>query len=102
MRHLVGCALKRSSAKEELDEVGFVRLAPVETCRGHRAEVQPIDVRGVRQSSPQLGPARDRAAHERRPIASTIVNSGHRTTATNGNMNSLFNDGREARRCCAG
>ncbi len=41
--------LVRPGAEQEIDDVPFVRLQPVELGRGDRADVQAVDVRGVGQ-----------------------------------------------------
>src|SRR6202790_1315557 len=58
--------LERARAEQELDDVAFVRLEPVELDGRNRTEIQSIDVNRVHQCAAELGPARDRAAHERR------------------------------------
>ncbi len=44
LRNLIG-----AGAEQELDDVPFVRLQPVELDRGDRSDVEPVDVRGVGQ-----------------------------------------------------
>src|SRR5688500_15420465 len=52
--------------EQELDDVAFVRLHPVQAGRRHRPEVEAIDVDGVEQLAPQARRARQRRTHERR------------------------------------
>src|SRR5713101_5983981 len=59
--------LKRARAEQKFDDVAFVRLEPVELDGRNRTEIQSIDVNRVDQRATELGPARDRAAHECRP-----------------------------------
>ena len=82
--------LERPGAEQELDDVAFVRLEPVELNRRHRTEVQAIDVHRVDQRAAQLRLAGDRVQTSVGPIASSIFASGHSTTVTNGNMYSFF------------
>ena len=83
--------LKRARAEQELDDVAFVRLQPVELRRRHRAEVQPIDVHRVEQLPRGTPRCTVIAVHTSvGPIASSIFASGHSTTVTNGNMYSFF------------
>ena len=49
------CRLERARAEQEVDDVAFVRLEPVELNRRHGAEVQAIDVHRVDQLPPELG-----------------------------------------------
>ena len=52
--------LKRAIAEQEVDDVAFVRLQPVERDRLQGAEVEAIDVRRVGEFALPLGVFRDR------------------------------------------
>src|SRR5713101_602996 len=58
--------LERPGTEQELDEVAFVRLQPVQLRGRHRPEVEPIDVHGVDETAAKRGVAGDGAAHQRR------------------------------------
>ena len=47
----LGRDLEGPGAEQEIDDVAFVRLQPIELDRGNRADVQAVDVRGVGQRS---------------------------------------------------
>ena len=43
--------LERAGAEQEVDDVAFVRLKPVQLDRRDRPDIQPIDVDGVDEAS---------------------------------------------------
>src|SRR5579864_4799032 len=59
--------LKRARPEQELDDVAFVRLEPVELNGRDRTEIQSIDVNRIHQRAPEFGPARDRTTDQRWP-----------------------------------
>ena len=61
LRQLVG-----PGAEQEVDDVAFVRLQPVELDGGDRADVEPVDVDGVGQLRLPLLVLGDRRADQRR------------------------------------
>src|SRR5687768_11225101 len=58
--------LQRSGPEQEVDDASFVRLQPVEARGRNRADVQPVDVRGVDAPLDELLVVGDRCAHQRR------------------------------------
>ena len=88
-RQLVG-----SGTEQELDDVAFVRLQPIELDGGNRSDVQAVDVRGVGQLAlPLPGCSVIAVQTSVGPIDSIIFSCGHSTTVTNGNMYSFLADG---------
>ena len=55
--------LEGAGTEEEVDDVPFVRLQPVELDGGHRAEVEAVDVGGVEQLLPERSIFGDPRSH---------------------------------------
>src|SRR6187431_1599947 len=58
--------LQRARAVQEIDDIAFVGLEPVQPNRGDRAEIEAIDMRRVEERAAQFGFLRDGGADERR------------------------------------
>ena len=56
--------LERARAEQEIDDVPFVRLEPIELNRRHWSEIQPVDMDGVHQLLAEFGFVRNRRADE--------------------------------------
>ena len=59
--------LKCPGPEQEVDDVAFVRLQPVQLNRRHRTKIEPIDVHGIDQLAAESLIAGDGAADERWP-----------------------------------
>ena len=87
--------LERARAEQEVDEVAFVRLQPVQADRRDRPDVQAVDVRGVESAGAGAsGVVGDRRADQRRPDRlQHLVLRALRPPSTNGNMYSFLRRG---------
>ena len=89
-RNLVNGCLKRARPEQELDDIAFVRLQPVELDRRNRSDVEPVDMLRVDQRPLELRILVIALQTSVGPILLSISSCGHLTTLTNGNMNSVF------------
>ena len=57
--------LKRAGAIQEIDDVAFVRLEPVESGRGDGTKIQPIDVLSIQQRTTERRVVREARSDKR-------------------------------------